>query len=59
LVAEHSRMQHQAALGGGSSAAAGTDPQTIMEEELERKIVENGELHSKVFFGFLFKIIRF
>jgi hypothetical protein len=51
-------MQHQAALGGGSSAA--TDPQTIMEEELERKIVENGELHSKVtttIFGGFFKII--
>jgi hypothetical protein len=37
-------MQSQT-LGSGSSAS---DPQAVLEEELERKIMENGELHSKV-----------
>ena len=44
LVAESSQMQSQA-LGGGPSAS---DTQAVLEEELERKIMENGELHSKV-----------
>jgi hypothetical protein len=46
LVAESSRHQHQALTAAGSPSAS--DPRTVLEEELERKILENGELHSKV-----------
>ncbi|KAI3422422.1 hypothetical protein GPALN_012933 [Globodera pallida] len=44
LVAESSRM-HQQALSG----ATASDPLSVLEGELERKIAENGELHSKLF----------
>ena len=47
MVAESARLAHQA-LGAGPSAS---DPPAVLEEELERKIVENGELHSKVIVG--------
>lgn len=46
LIAE-SRMSHQQTLAG--SSASGSDPQILLEEELERKITENSELHSKLF----------
>lgn len=42
LVAESSRI-HRQTLGGPSS-----DPLSVLEGELERKINENSELHSKV-----------
>lgn len=47
LVAE-SRMQHHQALAAGGPSSL--DPQLVLEEELERKILENSELHSKVFY---------
>jgi len=37
---------HQHQTFGGTSTS---DPNIIMEEELERKILENSVLHSKVF----------
>ncbi|KAL3081878.1 hypothetical protein niasHT_037056 [Heterodera trifolii] len=43
LVAESSRI-HRQTLGGPSS-----DPLSVLEGELERKINENSELHSKLF----------
>ncbi|KAL7073197.1 hypothetical protein ACQ4LE_007072 [Meloidogyne hapla] len=45
LVAENTRMHQHQTLGGTSTS----DPNVIMEEELERKILENSVLHSKLF----------
>nr|CAD2204813.1 unnamed protein product [Meloidogyne enterolobii] len=45
LVAENTRMHQHQTFGGTSTS----DPNIIMEEELERKILENSVLHSKLF----------